>query len=103
GGSAATIMAETAGEGEYQSGLELWSGESRARGLEDEAAVTRAAARFSRRMLPLKLAGTIMTGASAASRAMGAGADPYGGWETIWRREADGASGRIGSSRWTFG
>jgi hypothetical protein len=81
-GSAADVIARTAGRGELNSELELWSGESRARGLEDQAAMTRAAAKANQRALPLRIGATVLTGASRIAGASGAGdwgnGDPFG-------------------------
>ncbi len=85
GGSAADVMAETAGRGEYNSELELWSGEQRARGLEDQSAITRFAAKQQKKALPFKLGATVLTGASKIAGSgvgWGGGGDPYGGWQT---------------------
>lgn len=81
GGSAADVMAETAGRGELNAERELWQGETRARGLEDQAAITRAAAKASQRALPLQIGATILTGASSLSSRLPGGSaynDPYG-------------------------
>lgn len=49
GGSAGLIEAETAGEGQFKSDLDLWAGEEKAKGLNFQSDIDRAAAKDSRR------------------------------------------------------
>lgn len=98
GGSAAEVMAETEEKGAYNSALEMWQGEEKARGLEDSAAIARAASKAQRSALPFKIGATILTGGAKAYGASGGtwdfgggdviseDYDPDSGWRTTTRR-----------------
>ena len=83
GGSAAVIEAETAGEGKFQSDLELWKGEEKGRGLEHQAAIDRMSADEAERQGKIARKNSYLT---AGSRILGgfgtaatAGRAPGGG------------------------
>jgi len=78
GGSASEVIGSTAGQGEYNAELELWQGEQKARGLDDQASLERFAAKQKRKALPLKIGATVLTGASKVAGSWGGGGDPFG-------------------------
>lgn len=60
------LSSDIAERGEYQSLMEMFTGESRARGLMDAAASTRAEGKFARNASRMKALGTIIGGAGSA-------------------------------------
>jgi hypothetical protein len=101
GGSAGEAIGNTERTGLVHSGFEVWQGESRARGLEDEAAIQRFSARQRKRAMPLEVGAALLTGVSRVAMREGwggswgsgggSGADPsiYDEYDE-WRR-----SGRL--------
>lgn len=74
-GSAADIMADTAGQGAYTSELDLWLGRERSESDLYAAEMARAEARAKKRALPFNVGASVLTGVSqAASMGFGGGA-----------------------------
>jgi hypothetical protein len=65
-GSAATIMANTAGKGQFQSDMDLWLGQERADAMQYSADVTRAEAKAKRKALPFQIGSAVLSGVSSA-------------------------------------
>lgn len=59
------LSADIAERGEYQSLMEMYRGENRARGLEDQAAATRAGGKWAKKAAIFDAVGTIIGGASS--------------------------------------
>lgn len=73
GGSAGVVMGETGRRGLENSNLEVWQGENRARGFEDEAAIQRWGAKRRRAAIPLEVGSAILTGSSKIASGGGFG------------------------------
>jgi hypothetical protein len=86
GGSAAEIVAKTAGEGKFQSDLELWKGEEKGRGLEHQAEIDRLSAdeaerqgKMARKTSYMTAGSRILGGLGSAYAAGGVGSRGGGG------------------------
>lgn len=64
GGTASTVIAETEREGFQNNRYEIWGSEQKARGYEDEAAITRFAAAQKRKASGIAMGGSILSGVS---------------------------------------
>lgn len=92
GGSAAQVIADTEGQGLYNSELQLWQGEERAKGYEDQANAARFETKLAKSALPFSLGSTIIKGAVGLGKSGAFGgygdtliADDYdadSGWRT---------------------
>lgn len=115
GGSFATVQAKTAEKGQFNADLEMWQGETAARGLEQNAKLKRVGAsqilatdKARRRTMPLQYASTIISG---ATKIAGIGADA-GYWKPPanagWTQTVSGPDGNVRltepiGSRYSFG
>lgn len=66
GGSAGEIMAETAGQAEYNSALDLWLGGERATTSKYAADISRMEAKAKRKALPFQIGSAVLSGVSRA-------------------------------------
>lgn len=98
GGSAAEVIGETELQGNYNSELELWQGQERANGYEDQARAALFENKQAKAALPFKLGSQIIKGgidiaksfpvAGSDSVILGTDYDPNSGWETTTRRNS---------------
>jgi hypothetical protein len=66
GGSAATIMGETAAQGTYDSALEMWMGGEKAAGTDYAAYIAKTENKAKKRVLPFKVGEAVLSGVSKA-------------------------------------
>lgn len=67
GGSAATIIADTAGQSQYRSDMDIWLGENRSASDKYAADVQRMEDRAKRRALPFAVGASVLSGVSRAA------------------------------------
>lgn len=75
GGSAGQVIADTEGQGMFNSELQLWQGEQRAAGYEDQAKAAQFETKLARSALPFKLGSTILNGVTKFKSSGGFGGD----------------------------
>lgn len=85
GGSAGLLMAESAGQGQLNSDMDIWLGEEKAVGNEYAATMARAEAKAKRKALPFQVGAAVLSGVSQAysqAPASWKGGGGAGGWKT---------------------
>jgi hypothetical protein len=97
GGSAGHVMGETGRQGWLNSNLEVWQGEQRGRGFDDEAALQTWGARRRRAAIPIEAGAALLSGTAKAFGGYGsptsASSDvvddfTQDGWRTTTRRNS---------------